>query len=59
MCGNKKSECRQGKIPLTTTQGIATVSQKLDMLNAYEYAQFVHQAYRNAGYKKQICDTVA
>jgi TonB-linked SusC/RagA family outer membrane protein len=46
----KKGKAGKGKISLTTSQGIATVSKKIDMLNAYEYAQYVNEAYTNAGY---------
>lgn len=46
----KKGKAGKGKVSLNTSQGIATVSKKLDMLNAHEYAQYVNEAYKNAGF---------
>lgn len=50
MITTKKGKAGRGKISFNTTQGIATVSKKLDMLNAYEYAQYLNEAYKNAGF---------
>lgn len=46
----KKGKAGRGKVSLTTTQGIATVSKKLDMLNAYEYAAYLNESFKNAGF---------
>lgn len=46
----KKGKAGKGRVSLTTTQGVATVSKKLDMLNAWEYAQYVNEANKNAGF---------
>ncbi|SIN69753.1 SusC/RagA family TonB-linked outer membrane protein [Chitinophaga niabensis] len=46
----KKGKAGRGKITFNTSQGISTVTKKLDMLNAYEYAQYLNEAYTNAGF---------
>lgn len=46
----KKGKAGKGKITFNTSQGIASVTKKLDMLNAWEYASYVNEAYRNAGF---------
>ncbi|GAA0562528.1 SusC/RagA family TonB-linked outer membrane protein [Chitinophaga japonensis] len=46
----KKGKAGRGKITLHTSQGIASVTKTLDMLNAWEYAEYVNEAYTNAGF---------
>lgn len=46
----KKGKAGKGRLTFNTTQGISTVARKIDMLNAYEYAGYVNEAYRNAGF---------
>ncbi|MRG45138.1 SusC/RagA family TonB-linked outer membrane protein [Chitinophaga sp. SYP-B3965] len=46
----KKGKSGKGKITFNTSQGFATVTKKIDMLNAYEYAQYLNEAYTNAGF---------
>ncbi len=46
----KKGKAGKGRITFNTSQGIATVSRRLDMLNAWEYAEYLNEAHRNAGF---------
>ncbi len=46
----KKGKAGKGRITFNTSQGIATVTKKLEMLNAYQYAEYVNEAYKNAGF---------